>query len=210
MKIHHLFMLTTLALSMNTFAATAQPNAMDEFDPSSPDAMKVVEEMTAQYEESGNKVMEELFEGFILKSSCIERGCKVFIDVNKATQLAELYIDGDLANTWKVSTAKPGKITKNFNGIISSKQFRIFDAKTSTTYKIPAGQSGYIENGKDLGNMPYAVFYHGPYAFHGTTAIPKLGTPASAGCVRLHPDNAKKFNRAVRAHGRTQTWVTIN
>lgn len=39
--------------------------------------------------------------------------------------------------------------------------------------------------------MPYAVFFNGNIALHGTTDLKRLGQPASHGCVRLHPDNAK-------------------
>lgn len=62
-----------------------------------------------------------------------------------------------------------------------------------------------------LGNMPYAVFVRGGYAIHGTTKgnWPKLGTPASKGCIRLHPDNGFIFNRLVRAVGVRAAWVSV-
>ena len=41
--------------------------------------------------------------------------------------------------------------------------------------------------------MPYSIFYSGNFAIHGTDQIKRLGRPASAGCVRLHPDNARVF-----------------
>ncbi|MDU8927470.1 L,D-transpeptidase [Alisedimentitalea sp. MJ-SS2] len=34
------------------------------------------------------------------------------------------------------------------------------------------------------------MFFHGDYAIHGTNHIKRLSRPASAGCVRLHPDHA--------------------
>jgi lipoprotein-anchoring transpeptidase ErfK/SrfK len=213
MKLKSVFVMlaTMAALSAHASKKSAAQNVMDEFDPSAPDAMEMVEAMTEEFEGSQGTVHDMMMNlGLKPVQSCVDRGCKVFIDVNLSTQRADLYLDGQHSNTWKISSARPGKITKKFNGIIHSSQFRIFDAKTSTTYTLKPGQRGYVENGKDLGNMPYAVFYHGPYAIHGTTAIANLGTRASAGCIRLHPDNAKKFNRAVRANGRTQTWVTVN
>lgn len=197
-----------LAFSMN-IKAESEANLLDEFDPSATDAMEQVESMSELYDDLAPQM--NLME--MLQSSsganCVERGCPLFIDVDKSKQRAELYIDGTLAHTWKVSTARPGKVTRNHNGIIAAAQFRIFTAKSSNIYK-PAPGTTYVENGKDLGNMPYAVFYHGPYAIHGTTAIKNLGTPASAGCVRLHPDHAKTLNLAVRKVGRPNFWVTIN
>ena len=38
--------------------------------------------------------------------------------------------------------------------------------------------------------MPYSIFFRGNYAIHGTDQISRLGSPASAGCVRLHPEHA--------------------
>lgn len=35
------------------------------------------------------------------------------------------------------------------------------------------------------------------------------GTPASKGCLRLHPDNGFIFNRLVRAAGVAWSWVTV-
>lgn len=62
-----------------------------------------------------------------------------------------------------------------------------------------------------LGNMPYAVFIRGGYAIHGTVKSnwSKLGTPASKGCIRLHPDNGFIFNRLVRASGVALAWVSV-
>jgi lipoprotein-anchoring transpeptidase ErfK/SrfK len=57
--------------------------------------------------------------------------------------------------------------------------------------------------------MPWAVFFHGGYAVHGTTEIRKLGKPASHGCVRLHPDNAKAFFSLVKDAGLTQSQIVV-
>ena len=38
--------------------------------------------------------------------------------------------------------------------------------------------------------MPFSIFFNGHYAIHGTNQVSRLGRPASAGCVRLHPDHA--------------------
>lgn len=40
-------------------------------------------------------------------------------------------------------------------------------------------------------NMPYALQYWGGHYIHATKAISRLGRPASHGCVRLHPKDAK-------------------
>lgn len=59
--------------------------------------------------------------------------------------------------------------------------------------------------------MPYAVFIEGGFAIHGTTVgnFKYLGTRASHGCIRLHPDNGRIFNHLVRQYGIRDTWVTV-
>ena len=60
------------------------------------------------------------------------------------------------------------------------------------------------------GAMPYAVFFRGGYAIHGTNAVGALGRPASHGCIRLHTANAAKFFALVRKHGAGQTTIALN
>ncbi len=60
------------------------------------------------------------------------------------------------------------------------------------------------------GAMPSAVFFHGGYAIHGTSAVRALGRPASHGCIRLHPANAAKLFALVKKHGASQTRIALN
>jgi lipoprotein-anchoring transpeptidase ErfK/SrfK len=57
--------------------------------------------------------------------------------------------------------------------------------------------------------MPWSVFFNGGYAVHGTTEVRNLGRPASHGCVRLHPDNARIFFQLVQTAGRANSKVAI-
>jgi lipoprotein-anchoring transpeptidase ErfK/SrfK len=57
--------------------------------------------------------------------------------------------------------------------------------------------------------MPWAIFFHGGYAIHGTTDLRNLGRPASHGCVRLHPANAKAFFALVQKSGKDNTTISI-
>jgi lipoprotein-anchoring transpeptidase ErfK/SrfK len=58
--------------------------------------------------------------------------------------------------------------------------------------------------------MPYSVFFLGGYAIHGTTDIAHLGRPVSHGCIRLHPDNARKLFSLIRTIGMKATAIVIN
>ena len=53
--------------------------------------------------------------------------------------------------------------------------------------------------------MPHSIFFtKRGHAIHGSFDTRRLGSPASAGCVRLHPDNAKQLFALVEAAGRAQ------
>ena len=57
--------------------------------------------------------------------------------------------------------------------------------------------------------MPHSIFFYGGYAIHGTDAIRYLGRPASHGCVRLHPSNAKKLYDLVKLVGPRNTRIIL-
>jgi lipoprotein-anchoring transpeptidase ErfK/SrfK len=57
--------------------------------------------------------------------------------------------------------------------------------------------------------MPFAVFFNGGYAIHGTTEVAHLGKPASHGCVRLDPANAEILYNYVNEVGKASTRIVI-
>jgi lipoprotein-anchoring transpeptidase ErfK/SrfK len=57
--------------------------------------------------------------------------------------------------------------------------------------------------------MPHSIFFHGGYAIHATDAINKLGRPASHGCIRLHPRNARWLFQLVKDYGAGNTTIYI-
>jgi len=57
--------------------------------------------------------------------------------------------------------------------------------------------------------MPNSIFFYKGYAIHGTNHISRLGRPASHGCIRLHPSNAKKLFSLVKRHGKSNTKIRI-
>jgi lipoprotein-anchoring transpeptidase ErfK/SrfK len=128
----------------------------------------------------------------------IER--RVWARINKTNQRLYLYVDGQIVDTFKVSTGDKKHETPLLDRQPSGPIFQKYTSK-----KYPGG------NYNGLGNMPHVVFIQGGYGVHGTTRgnIPKLGKKASHGCVRLHPDNAKIFNELVKRVGINNTWITI-
>ena len=116
---------------------------------------------------------------------------RVLARVSISEQVIRIYHEGRHIYTWPVSTAKAPKITPLGR---FTPEFLSRDHRSSLYGGAP---------------MPWAVFYRGNYAIHGTNQIKRLGAPACHGCVRLHPDNARIFFKMVRAEGRAQTRVVI-
>lgn len=180
------------------------PNMLEEIDPFDPNVEQVLEYYDKIYEEETGKpshLVDDIISDSILGfAGCQRNNCGVWAQVVKSSQRMYLYQNGSLRGSWAVSTGIPGRGTPNFD---KHPDGRIYDRYTSAKY--PGGDY----NG--LGNMPYAVFIRGGFALHGTPRgnWPKLGRPASHGCIRMLPDNAYVFNRLVRQYGKANVWITV-
>ncbi|MFN4101714.1 MAG: L,D-transpeptidase [Pararhodobacter sp.] len=111
--------------------------------------------------------------------------------VSVASQTMHVYVDGMLRYEWPVSTARSGKITPRGEW---TPQWLSRWHRSSRYNNTP---------------MPYAIFYDGHYAIHATEAVSRLGRPDSAGCVRLHPDNASLLFAMVREEGMENMRVVV-
>jgi lipoprotein-anchoring transpeptidase ErfK/SrfK len=111
--------------------------------------------------------------------------------IDLSDQRMYVYLDEQLVDTFKISTARRGYVTPvgRYQALWLSRYHR------SRKY--------------DWAPMPWSVFFNGGYAVHGTTDIRHLGRPASHGCVRLHPENAKIFFNLVKASGKENTIITV-
>lgn len=128
---------------------------------------------------------------FALSLPAAAQADRIVARVSIATQTMHVYHDGRLVHEWPVSTARAGKVTPTgqWTAQFLSRNHR------SRRY--------------DNAPMPFAIFYSGHYAIHGTDQIARLGRPASAGCVRLHPDNARVLFEMVRAEGTDNMRVIV-
>lgn len=113
----------------------------------------------------------------------------VLIDLSEQAMTVEA--DGRILHRWPVSTARPGYRTPTG----AFRPTRLERVWYSTIYHHSP--------------MPYSIFFHRGYAIHGTTEISRLGRPASHGCVRLHPDNARRLFELVLGYGKAQTAIRI-
>jgi len=115
---------------------------------------------------------------------------RLIADVDLSSQTMTVKKDGRVLYRWPVSTARPGKVTP----VGTFRPQRMHRKWRSTIYG---------------SNMPYSIFFRGPYAIHGTSAVSRLGSPASAGCVRLHTSNAKRLFDLTRQVGPDNMRVRI-
>jgi lipoprotein-anchoring transpeptidase ErfK/SrfK len=58
--------------------------------------------------------------------------------------------------------------------------------------------------------MPYAIFFNGHYAVHGTDQVGRLGRRASSGCIRLHPKNAAVLFDLAQREGLKNTRIVVS
>ncbi len=98
---------------------------------------------------------------------------------------------GRVIHQWEVSTARRGKVTPT--GAWTAKWLSR-NHRSSRYNNAP---------------MPYAIFYNGNYAVHGTDQVSRLGSPASAGCIRLHPQNAAALFALVQREGLQNMRVVV-
>ena len=94
-----------------------------------------------------------------------------------------------LAYVWPVSTARRGYWTPPGN------------------YYVQRMARMWYSRKYDMSPMPHSLFFYGGYAIHGTGAIRQLGRPASHGCVRLHPANARALYQLVGSYGGARIHV---
>ncbi|MCC6008132.1 MAG: L,D-transpeptidase [Rhodobacteraceae bacterium] len=121
----------------------------------------------------------------------LSAAAEIVARVSLGAQTMQVFENGQLLHEWPVSTARPGKVTPR--GVYTA-QWLSANHRSSLYDNAP---------------MPWSIFFHGHYAIHGTDQISRLGRPASAGCVRLHPENARLLFGMARAAGLENMRVVI-
>ncbi len=116
---------------------------------------------------------------------------RVVAKIDLSQQRMNVYVGGRRQYSWPVSTARRGYRTPI--GSFRPKVLRRMHY-SKKYYNSP---------------MPHSVFFLGGYAIHGTGAVRNLGRPASHGCVRLHPRNARRLYGLIKAYGMGNTRIRI-
>ena len=124
-----------------------------------------------------------------LAASIVPASAGVVAQVDKSSQRMRVFVNGALAYTWPVSTARRGYVTP------------------SGSYRV--GYMARMHYSRKYHNspMPYSMFFRGGYAIHGTYAVGHLGRAASHGCIRLSPTHAAALYGLTQSYGGTQVVI---
>jgi hypothetical protein len=109
---------------------------------------------------------------------------EVVVTVDKATQRMTVMVDGSERYTWAVSTGLAG-------------------GPPAGTYRPERLERTWYSHLFGMAPMPHSIFFRGPYAIHGTTAVSRLGQRASHG-------NAATLFALVQQQGPANTRVVIS
>jgi len=120
-----------------------------------------------------------------------ERG-KITIEIDKRTQRMTVYVDGEKRMTYRVSTGKTGFETPR------------------GTFRVLSLKEMHYSRKYDNAPMPHSIFFTSVgHAIHATSAVGRLGRPASHGCIRLSPKDAAALFALVERHGMKNTSIRI-
>lgn len=129
--------------------------------------------------------------GLLGLQSTLASAASLVARVSISEQKMTVIQNGRVIHRWDVSTARRGKVTPT--------------GQWSAKWLSRHHRSSRYNNAP----MPYAIFYNGNYAVHGTDQIGRLGSPASAGCIRLHPGNAAKLFSLTQSVGLKNVRIVV-
>ena len=118
---------------------------------------------------------------------------KVLVIIDKPTQTMKVFVDDVESYSWKVSSGLPGYATP------------------SGAYTASSMNEIWYSKEWDDAPMPHAIFFTKKgHAIHGTEETKKLGRPASHGCVRLAPEDARTLFALVKEKGLENTEIVLS
>jgi lipoprotein-anchoring transpeptidase ErfK/SrfK len=115
----------------------------------------------------------------------------VQVRISLSQQSMHVNVDGTHYATWAISTGRQGYGTP------------------AGTYRPQSMHKMHYSRRYNWTPMPHSIFFYYGFAIHGTSEVRNLGRPASAGCIRLSPGNARTLFGLVSRHGMRNTSITI-
>ncbi len=116
----------------------------------------------------------------------------VQVRISLASQSMNVTVDGAPYATWPISTGREGYGTP------------------AGTYRPQSLRPMHRSRRYNWAPMPHSIFFHYGFAIHGTSEVRNLGRPASHGCIRLGPQNARTLYGLVSRHGMSNTSIMIS
>ena len=117
---------------------------------------------------------------------------RLLIEIDKSAQRMTVSQDGEPFHGWPVSTG-----------------MRAYETPSGafTPFRL---EKDHFSREWDDAPMPHSIFFtERGHAIHGTTHVRNIGRPASHGCVRLEPENARVLFDLVRRTGLANTRVVL-
>ena len=129
----------------------------------------------------------------LIAGAVVPAEAKVLVTINKSAQRMTVSVDGEQLHNWAVSTGRAGRDTP-------SGKYRAFRM-----------EKDHYSKEWDDAPMPHSIFFtRVGHAIHGSFETAKIGSPASAGCVRLEPENAEQLFALVEKQGVLNTTVQVS
>jgi lipoprotein-anchoring transpeptidase ErfK/SrfK len=117
---------------------------------------------------------------------------RITIEIDKSTQRMTVRVDGEARYVFRVSTGRAGHETPRGSYRPSSMAEMAISRKYGNT------------------PMPHSIFFtRVGHAIHATAAVRNLGRPASHGCVRLSPQDARALYELVERVGMRNVAIRI-
>ena len=132
------------------------------------------------------------FSVLVTLAGSVPASASVQVRISLASQSMNVTVDGAPYATWAISTGREGYGTP------------------SGTYRPQSLQLMHHSRRYNWAPMPHSIFFHYGFAIHGTSEVRNLGRPASHGCIRLGPQNARTLYGLVSRHGMNNTSITIS
>jgi lipoprotein-anchoring transpeptidase ErfK/SrfK len=120
-----------------------------------------------------------------------QASASVQVRISLSRQSMNVNVDGSHHATWAISTGKQGFGTP------------------AGTFRPQSMHKMHYSRRYNMTPMPHSIFFYHGFAIHGTSAIRNLGQPASHGCIRLSPQNARVLFGLVGRYGMKNTSITI-
>lgn len=128
---------------------------------------------------------------FMFDAVFAEALASVQVRISLSQQSMNVNVDGAPYASWPISTGRQGYGTP------------------AGTFRPQSMHRMHYSRRYNMTPMPHSIFFYHGYAIHGTSEVRNLGRPASHGCIRLSPQNARTLYGLVSRHGMRNTSITI-